>query len=177
MATGGNNTRKLEFLVGDALNKGADTLVTQGAVQSNHARQTAAAAAKFGLKCHIILERRIPATHDAYEIAGNVFLNKLLGASVEFRDSGLDMNAEGKAVSQKLSEVGSKPYFIPGGGSNSVGALGYVNCVLELILQYKTKSIQFDYLIHATGSTGTQAGLVSGLEGLDYGLWITRLGN
>ena len=170
LATGGNKTRKLEFLVGDALNKGADTLVTQGAVQSNHARQTAAAAAKFGLKCHIILERRIPVTHDAYEITGNVFLNKLLGASVEFRESGLDMNAEGESVSQKLSEVGSKPYFIPGGGSNAVGALGYVNCALELVSQFKAKSIRFDYLVHATGSTGTQAGLVAGLEGLDSGL-------
>ena len=79
---------------------------------------------------------------------------------LNFYESGLDMNAEGKAVSQKLSEVGSKPYFIPGGGSNSVGALGYVNCVLELISQFKTKSIKFDYLVHATGSTGTQAGLV-----------------
>ena len=167
LSTGGNKTRKLEFLVGDVLKKGADTLLTQGAVQSNHARQTAAAAAKLGLKCHILLERRIPDTSDTYEITGNVFLDKLHGATVEFRDSGLDMNAEGEAVSRKLSEVGSKPYFIPGGGSNTVGALGYVNCALELISQFKAKSIQFDYLVHATGSTGTQAGLVSGLEGLN----------
>jgi L-cysteate sulfo-lyase len=167
LSTGGNKTRKLEFLVGDALKKGADTLVTQGAVQSNHARQTAAAAAKLGLKCHILLERRISDTNDAYELTGNVLLDKLHGATVEFRESGLDMNVEGEAVSRKLSEVGSKPYFIPGGGSNTVGALGYVNCALELISQFKAKSIQFDYLVHATGSTGTQAGLVSGLEGLN----------
>ena len=170
LSTGGNKSRKLEFLVGEALHKGADMLVTQGAVQSNHARQTAAAAAKFGLKCHILLERRISDTHDAYEITGNVFLDKLHGSTVEFRESGLNMNAEGELVSQKFSEAGSKPYFIPGGGSNAVGALGYVNCALELISQFTTQSIQFDYLIHATGSTGTQAGLVSGIDGLNYKL-------
>ena len=167
LATGGNKTRKLEFLLGEALKQGGDILVTQGAVQSNHARQTAAAAAKYGLKCHILLERRVPNTLDSYEHTGNVLLNQLYGASIEFRESGLDMNAEGEAVSRKLSEVGSKPYFIPGGGSNTVGALGYVNCALELISQFKAESIQFDYLVHATGSTGTQAGLVSGLEGLN----------
>ena len=166
LSTGGNKTRKLEYLVGDALKNGADTLVTQGAVQSNHARQTAAAAAKLGLKCHILLERRIPDKLDEYERTGNVFLDKIHGATVEFRESGIDMNAEGEAVSKKLGENGAKPYFIPGGGSNAVGALGYVSCALELISQFNVNSIKFDCLIHATGSTGTQAGLVSGLSAL-----------
>ena len=166
LSTGGNKTRKLEYLVGDALKNGADTLVTQGAVQSNHARQTAAAAAKLGLKCHILLERRIPDKLDEYERTGNVFLDKIHGATVEFRESGIDMNAEGEAVSKKLGENGAKPYFIPGGGSNAVGALGYVSCALELISQFNENSIEFDCLIHATGSTGTQAGLVSGLSAL-----------
>ena len=166
LSTGGNKTRKLEYLVGDALKNGADTLVTQGAVQSNHARQTAAAAAKLGLKCHILLERRIPDKLDEYERTGNVFLDKIHGATVEFRESGIDMNAEGEAVSKQLSENGAKPYFIPGGGSNAVGALGYVSCALELISQFNVNSIEFDCLIHATGSTGTQAGLVSGLSAL-----------
>ena len=166
LSTGGNKTRKLEYLVGDALKNGADTLVTQGAVQSNHARQTAAAAAKLGLKCHILLERRIPDKLDEYERTGNVFLDKIHGATVEFRESGIDMNAEGEAVSKKLGENGAKPYFIPGGGSNAVGALGYVSCALELISQFNANSIEFDCLIHATGSTGTQAGLVSGLSAL-----------
>ena len=166
LSTGGNKTRKLEYLVGDALKNGADTLVTQGAVQSNHARQTAAAAAKLGLKCHILLERRIPDKLDEYERTGNVFLDKIHGATVEFRESGIDMNAEGEAVSKKLGENGAKPYFIPGGGSNAVGALGYVSCALELISQFNANSIEFDCLIHATGSTGTQAGLISGLSAL-----------
>ena len=166
LSTGGNKTRKLEYLVGDALKNDADTLVTQGAVQSNHARQTAAAAAKLGLKCHILLERRIPDKLDEYERTGNVFLDKIHGATVEFRESGIDMNAEGEAVSKKLGENGAKPYFIPGGGSNAVGALGYVSCALELISQFNENSIEFDCLIHATGSTGTQAGLVSGLSAL-----------
>ena len=166
LSTGGNKTRKLEYLVGDALKNGADTLVTQGAVQSNHARQTAAAAAKLGLKCHILLERRIPDKLDEYERTGNVFLDKIHGATVEFRESGIDMNAEGEAVSKQLSENGAKPYFIPGGGSNAVGALGYVSCALELISQFYANSIEFNCLIHATGSTGTQAGLVSGLSAL-----------
>ena len=166
LSTGGNKTRKLEYLVGDALKNDADTLVTQGAVQSNHARQTAAAAAKLGLKCHILLERRIPDKLDEYERTGNVFLDKVHGATVEFRESGIDMNAEGEAVSKQLSENGAKPYFIPGGGSNAVGALGYVSCALELISQFNANSIEFNCLIHATGSTGTQAGLVSGLSAL-----------
>ena len=166
LSTGGNKTRKLEYLVGDALKKDSDTLVTQGAVQSNHARQTAAAAAKLGLKCHILLERRIPEKLDEYERTGNVFLDKIHGATVEFRESGIDMNAEGEAVSKQLSENGAKPYFIPGGGSNAVGALGYVSCALELISQFNINSIKFNFLIHATGSTGTQAGLVSGLSAL-----------
>ena len=167
LASGGNKTRKLEFLVGEAIEKGADTLVTQGAVQSNHARQTAAAAAKFGLKCHILLERRVQDTMVSYEQTGNVLLNKLFGASIEYRESGIDMNSEGENVCGELKNKGHKPYFIPGGGSNPVGALGYVKCALELTEQINNLSLSFETLIHATGSTGTQAGLVAGLEGLN----------
>ena len=167
LASGGNKTRKLEFLVGEAIEQGADTLVTQGAVQSNHARQTAAAAAKFGLKCHILLERRVQDTMVSYEQTGNVLLNKLFGASIEYRESGIDMNSEGENVCDELKNKGHKPYFIPGGGSNPVGALGYVKCSLELTEQINNLSLSFETLIHATGSTGTQAGLVAGLEGLN----------
>jgi len=167
LASGGNKTRKLEFLVGEAIEQGADTLVTQGAVQSNHARQTAAAAAKFGLKCHILLERRVQNTMVSYEQTGNVLLNKLFGASIEYRESGIDMNSEGENVCGELKNKGHKPYFIPGGGSNPVGALGYVKCALELTEQINNLSLSFETLIHATGSTGTQAGLVAGLEGLN----------
>ena len=167
LASGGNKTRKLEFLVGEAIEQGADTLVTQGAVQSNHARQTAAAAAKFGLKCHILLERRVQGTMVSYEQTGNVLLNQLFGASIEYRETGIDMNAEGENICCELKKKGHKPYFIPGGGSNPIGALGYVKCALELTEQINNLSLSFETLIHATGSTGTQAGLVAGLEGLN----------
>ncbi|MDP7318568.1 MAG: D-cysteine desulfhydrase family protein, partial [SAR324 cluster bacterium] len=165
LATGGNKTRKLEFLVGDALAQSADTLVTQGAVQSNHARQTAAAAARHGLKCHILLERRVPDTEQAYDRSGNVLLDKLFGATLEYHDPGLDMNTEAELVCERLHSKGAKPYCIPGGGSSPVGALGYVNCALEIVNQANERSVKFDRIMVGTGSTGTQSGLVAGIEG------------
>jgi L-cysteate sulfo-lyase len=162
LATGGNKTRKLEFLVGEALAQNANILVTQGAVQSNHVRQTAAAACKVGLKCHALLERRVPDKHEDYEQTGNVFLDRIFGADMEFRPPGLDMNAEAMAVVDKLIAEGNRPYFIPGGGSNPTGALGYVSCALEIAQQEAEAGIHFDWLVMGTGSTGTQAGLVAG---------------
>ncbi len=164
LASGGNKTRKLEFLVGDALKQNADMLVTQGAVQSNHVRQTAAAACRYGLKCHGLLGRRVPDRTDEYEETGNVLLDKLFGATLEFRPSGLDMNAEAMAVTERLREEGHRPYFIPGGGSNEIGALGYVSCAQEIIAQSEVMDTNFDWLVMATGSTGTKAGLVAGLH-------------
>ncbi|MFK7902992.1 MAG: D-cysteine desulfhydrase, partial [Nitratireductor sp.] len=164
LATGGNKTRKLEFLVGDAIAQNADMLVTQGAVQSNHVRQTAAAACKVGMKCHTLLERRVPGKSEEYEKTGNVFLDKVFGASIEFRPAGLDMNAEAEAVAEKLKSEGHRPYFIPGGGSNPIGALGYVSCALEIAQQEKESGMHFDWLVMGTGSTGTQAGLVAGFQ-------------
>lgn len=170
LATGGNKTRKLEFLVGDALEQNADMLVTQGAVQSNHVRQTAAAACRFGLKCHGLLERRVPDRPSSYEETGNVLLNHLFGATLEFRPSGLNMNAEGEAVTEKLRAEGHRPYFIPGGGSNEIGALGYVSCAREIIRQSAETGTTFDWIVMATGSTGTQAGLVAGLHAMGANL-------
>ena len=164
LATGGNKTRKLEFLVGEALAEKADMLVTQGAVQSNHVRQTAAAACKVGMKCHALLERRVPGKTETYETTGNVFLDKLFGATIEFRPSGLDMNAEAVAVVERLKSEGHRPYFIPGGGSNPIGAMGYVSCALEIAAQEQANGIYFDWLVMGTGSTGTQAGLVAGFQ-------------
>ena len=166
LATGGNKTRKLEFLLGEALLLGADTLVTQGAVQSNHVRQTAAAACKFGLKCHALLERRVADAASDYESTGNVFLDELFGATLEFRPAGLDMNAEAKALCQRLRADGAKPYFIPGGGSNAIGALGYASCAQEIGVQSHELGIDFDYLVVASGSAGTHAGLLAGLQDL-----------
>ena len=167
LATGGNKTRKLEFLVAEALAKGADTLVTQGATQSNHVRQTAAAARRVGLECHALLERRVTNMGDGYEQAGNVLLDDLLCCRYEFRDEGLDMNAEAESLGERLREQGRTPYVIPGGGSNPVGALGYAACAAELVHQADERGLRVDRVLHATGSAGTQAGLVAGLHALN----------
>jgi len=167
LATGGNKTRKLEFLVADALAQGADTLVTQGATQSNHVRQTAAAAGRLGLKCHALLERRVTNMGDGYESAGNVLLDDLLGCDYAFRPEGLDMNAEAAALGDELRARGHKPYVIRGGGSNAIGALGYASCAAELVQQADARQLKIDCIVHATGSAGTQAGLVAGLHALN----------
>lgn len=167
LATGGNKARKLEFLMGEAIAEGAELVVTQGAVQSNHVRQTAAACCKLGLQCHILLERRVPHVEPAYEKTGNVLLDRLFGASIEFREGGLDMNAEAQAVTEQFQKQGRQAYFIPGGGSNTTGALGYVNCAVELTEQAQAQGMRIDWVVHGTGSTGTQAGLVAGFHGLN----------
>lgn len=170
LATGGNKTRKLEFLVGEAMQEKADMLVTQGAVQSNHVRQTAAAACKVGMKCHVLLERRVPDRDDSYEATGNVLLDNLFGATHEFRPPGLDMNAEAVAVTEALRAKGHRPYFIPGGGSNPTGALGYANCAQEIADYSRQTGQEFDWLVMGTGSTGTQAGLVAGFHATGHDL-------
>lgn len=172
LATGGNKTRKLEFLIGDAVDKNADIVVTQGAVQSNHVRQTAAAACKQGLKCHALLERRVPHTESQYEMTGNVLLDRLFGATLEFRGPGLDMNAEARSVCDRLEAEGHRPYFIPGGGSNAIGALGYVSCAQEIEKQSHESGTKFDWIVMGTGSTGTQAGLVAGLHAMNSSLKV-----
>ncbi|MBG6205134.1 L-cysteate sulfo-lyase [Labrenzia sp. EL_13] len=170
LATGGNKTRKLEFLMGEALREGADIVITQGAVQSNHVRQTAAAACRLGMKCHVLLERRVPGRTQAYEETGNVFLDKLFATTFEFRPSGLDMNAEAQNVADRMKTEGHKPYFIPGGGSNATGALGYVSCAQEIMDQCLETNQRFQWLVMGTGSSGTQAGLVAGFHILGYDL-------
>ena len=169
LATGGNKTRKLEFLMGQALEQGAEIIVTQGAVQTNHGRQTAAAAARLGLACEILLERRVREPEPGYEVQGNVLLDRMFGATLSFHEPG-DMNALALARTEELRAQGRKAYFIPGGGSNVVGALGYVDCALELLQQANHSGLRIDYLVHATGSTGTQAGLLAGLEGANTGI-------
>jgi L-cysteate sulfo-lyase len=167
LSTGGNKTRKLEFLLGEALAKGADTVITQGATQSNHARQTAAGAAKLGLGCHILLEDRTGDKSEAYTMSGNVLLDRLHGASLSKRPGGTDMNAEMEALAADLRDKGRRPYVIPGGGSNPVGALGYANCALELLHQANEMDVKIDHIVLATGSAGTQAGFVAGLAALN----------
>lgn len=165
LAGGGNKTRKLEFLMGDAVHKGADTIITQGATQSNHARQTAAIAAKMGMQCHILLEDRTASDDVEYNYNGNVMLDQLFGASLSKYQADTDMNKAMAELAEKLRGEGKKPYIIPGGGSNVVGALGYVNAALELLGQANDMGLKIDHVVHATGSTGTQAGLVTGFVG------------
>jgi L-cysteate sulfo-lyase len=165
LGTGGNKTRKLEFLMADALAQHADTIITQGATQSNHARQTVAIAAKMGMQCEILLEDRTGSKDESYKQSGNVFLDHLYGAHVTERPGGTDMAAAMNEVADALRAKGRKPYIIPGGGSNPIGALGYVVCALELTDQFNNLGLNVDCLVHATGSAGTQAGLVAGFEG------------
>lgn len=167
LSTGGNKTRKLEFLMAEAQAENADLVMTQGATQSNHARQTAAAAAKLGMDCHLLLEDRTQSTDPNYLHNGNVFLDHLHAATDEKRGPGLDMNAEMETVADRFRAEGRKVYTIPGGGSNATGALGYVNCALELVSQANDRGLVIDHLVHATGSCGTQAGLVVGLQAMN----------
>lgn len=162
LAGGGNKTRKLEFLLGEALEAGADTLITQGAVQSNHVRQTAAAAARYGLGCEIILEDRTGNRSPDYVGSGNVLLDRLLGGTMRTVAADTDMNAAMATLADQLRAEGKRPYIIPGGGSNSTGALGYVDCALELAHQANATGLKIDRLVTATGSAGTHAGLVAG---------------
>ncbi len=165
LAMGGNKTRKLEFLIGDAIAKGANHIITVGATQSNHVRQTIAAAAKFKLKTTALLEERVSGADIEYYESGNVLLDRILGATLETRSAGLNLIKEMEDVAIRLRNAGDIPYIIPGGGSNPIGALGYVVSAQELITQANDIQLKIDYVIHATGSSGTQAGLVVGFEG------------
>jgi L-cysteate sulfo-lyase len=176
LAGGGNKTRKLEFLIADALAKGADSVITQGATQSNHTRQTAAIAARQGLSCYILLEDRTASKDIDYNYNGNVLLDELCGASLSMRPNGTDMNAAMQELAQEIEGNGMKPYIIPGGGSNPIGALGYVNAALELLYQANEKSLRIDELVHGTGSAGTQAGLVTGMAACNSGIPVLGIG-
>jgi L-cysteate sulfo-lyase len=172
LATGGNKTRKLEYLLADALAQGADTLITLGALQSNHARQTAAAAARLGLKCALVLEERVSQPTDAYRHNGNILLDRLLGASLKIVPRDSSMTAAAERIADEVRRTGGKPYVIPGGGSNAVGALGYVGCALEILQQAAGLGVRVDRVVHATGSSGTQAGLIAGFDGMQSGVRV-----
>ncbi len=176
LSTGGNKTRKLEFLMAEAEAAGADMVITQGATQSNHARQTAAFAARLGMDCHLLLENRTGSNDPAYRANGNVFLDHLHGATTEERGPDLDMNAEMEAVADRFRAEGRTVYTIPGGGSNPTGALGYVNCAMELLGQLNDASLPIDAFVTATGSAGTHAGLVTGFKALNAGIPVLGIG-
>ncbi|SDQ77245.1 D-cysteine desulfhydrase [Brevundimonas sp. 374] len=176
LAGGGNKTRKLEFLLGAAFEQDADTLVTQGAVQSNHVRQTAAAAAAHGLACEIILEERTGSKATDYVGNGNVLLDRLFGATLRTVPGGTDMVAELEKTAADLRARGGKPYVIPGGGSNPVGALGYVDCAREIVVQADEMDLEVHRIVTATGSAGTHAGLVAGLAVMGADIPVLGIG-
>ncbi len=165
LAGGGNKTRKLEFLVAEALAQEADTLITCGAVQSNHCRLTLAAAVKEGLKCRLVLEERVPGSYNP-KSGGNNFLFRLMGVEeIKVVSGGSDMMAAMQAVADEVAGEGRKAYVIPGGGSNPVGATGYVACAEEILAQTFELGINIDRIICASGSAGTHAGLITGFCG------------
>lgn len=157
LALGGNKARKLELLVGEALAMGCDTLITCGGPQSNHARMTAAAARKHGLYPVLALDSDDPGTRQ-----GNLLLDSLLGAEVVFAGGGREGEDIMPAIAERLRNQGKKPYIIPLGGSNPLGALGYVSCVEEMVDQGEQAGVMPVSLYAAAGSCGTLAGLILG---------------
>lgn len=158
MGLGGNKVRKLEFLLGDALSKGCDTVITGGAAQSNHCRQTAAAAASVGLNCHLALGGSKPE-----EINGNLLLNYLFGAQVHW--CGEQRKGEQlPIIAEKLKANGLNPYIIPYGGSNVIGAMGFVAAMNELKLQLEASQLTVNHVVFPSSSGGTHAGIAVGTD-------------
>lgn len=176
LTSGGNKTRKLEFLVADALAQKADTLITCGAVQSNHCRLTLSAAVKEGLKCRLVLEERVPGSYNP-EASGNNFLFQLLGVEkIIVVPAGSDMMAAMNSVAKELEAEGRKGYVIPGGGSNAIGATGYVACAQEIQDQLFQMGIEIHRVCVASGSAGTHAGLLTGFLGCNMNIPIVGIG-
>ncbi len=176
LASGGNKTRKLEYSMAAALEEGADTIVTVGAVQSNHVRQTAAAACKLGLKCEVLLEHRIADPSEYYAGSGNVLLDKIFGANLREYPGGTDFEKAMDEVADEVKAQGGKPYIIPGGASNKIGALGYVNCAIELLGQIEQQGLDISHIVTATGSAGTQGGLIVGLKAMESTIPLLGIG-
>jgi len=162
LAGGGNKTRKLEFLVADAIEQGADTLVTVGATQSNHVRQSIAAAAKTGLRIEVLLEKRMHRDDD-YAENGNVMLDHLMGGVVHHCGPVDDLNVAGQELADELRDDGRNIYFFPAGGSSAVGSLGYTSSAAEILTQAEDMDLKVDTIVVACGSQGTQAGLLVGI--------------
>ncbi|HNT53400.1 MAG TPA: D-cysteine desulfhydrase family protein [Anaerolineaceae bacterium] len=169
LATGGNKTRKLEFSVAEALAQQADTLVTVGAVQSNHCRQTAAAATRHGLKCVLVIRGQAPES-----VTGNLLLDHLLGARIVFSGD-RSREAVAEEVLAELKSSGAAPYFIPVGASNAIGAAGFVAGMEELYHQMEQGNLQADRIVFASSSAGTQAGLCVGAKLLGFRGQITAI--
>jgi L-cysteate sulfo-lyase len=170
LAFGGNKTRKLEFVLGEALAAGADTVITTGSVQSNHCRQTAAAAARLGLGCHLVLQREVARDDARYERTGNALLDRLAGAELHPVGRDADRDATMAALAEELRAAGLRPAVIPVGASTPVGAHGYVVAGLEILAQAEALGRPLDAIVHASGSGGTQAGLLVAMAGVHGGV-------
>lgn len=166
---GGNKTRKLEFLVGDAIEAGADMLVTAGAIQSNHTRQTAAAAARSSLKCALLYFGWTRDAGPVYRQVGNILLSSIMGAEMFLDETERPIEDQSPLVEfcEYLRTCGHLPYLIPAGASeHRLGSFGYMNCAAEIIKQSKALDLHFDYVVHCTGSSSTQAGLLAGFAAM-----------
>jgi D-cysteine desulfhydrase family pyridoxal phosphate-dependent enzyme len=161
LAGGGNKTRKLEFLIGEAISQGCDTIVTTGALQSNHARQTAAAANAAGLRATLVLMDMVPYEGGAYRRSGNRLLDDILGAEVKIIPPGADAGAFFKQVMDGIEAEGRKAYFTPAGGSTVTGSLGYAAAYVEIADELAARNLGKARIVHASSSGGTQAGLVA----------------
>jgi D-cysteine desulfhydrase len=175
LAGGGNKTRKLEFLVADALARGADTLITVGAPQSNHCRLTLAAAAREGLDCRLVIEERVPGSYRADALGNNLLFDLMGAASVRVVKAGADLAEEMAVEAAAVQAAGGHPYVIVGGGSSPLGALGYAACAQEIMAQAFDLGVVFDRIVVASGSAGTHSGLVAGLVALNAGIPVTGI--
>jgi len=174
-AAGGNKTRKLDFCIADALEKGADTIITCGAIQSNHCRLTASWSAKEGLECHLVLEERVKGSYKE-DGSGNNLLFELLGVkSKRVVSGGSDMMAEMEKTAAELKAAGKKPYIIPGGASNPIGALGYAACAEEMMQQLNAVQLRIDHIVVPSGSAGTHAGMAVGIGGTSANIPISGM--
>lgn len=172
---GGNKTRKLEFVVADALQNNADTLITCGAVQSNHCRLTLSAAVREGLNCRLVLEERVAKSYNP-DASGNNLLFNLLGAeNIDVVPEGTNMKEAMEKVSDDLKKEGRIGYIIPGGASNPIGATGYVACAQEIQEQMLKHGITIDHITVASGSSGTHAGILTGVYGCNMNIPISGI--
>lgn len=165
---GGNKLRKLEFLIGEALARGCDTFITTGVRQSNHARLSAAAAARAGLACELILTDTVARDDEAYRRNGNVLLDDLFGATVHRLPANGDALAVAQGLDAELTRAGRRPYVVGSGGSSPVGCLGYAACAAEIIAQERDLGLDFAQIVVPNGSSGTHAGLAAGCKALGH---------